>query len=276
MSGQAPVLGILAGGGQLPSLLANAALASGWAVHVVTFEGQAQPRSLPDGLASAASFNIAAVGKILAYLKANKVSHVVMGGALHKPSLFRLRPDVKGVQLLARVRGFHDDALLRAVAGFLEDEGFKVLPVTDLLPTLAATAGVWGKYVPSEADKADMALGMRVLAAMGDLDIGQAVVVHKGAVLGVEAVEGTDTLVARCAALRGTLGKKERAGWLVKAAKPRQTDLADLPTIGPATLELLAMHGYKGVAAQAGKVLVLNRDEVVRAADAAGVVVVGC
>lgn len=269
------VLAILAGGGQLPALLAEAALAKGWPVHVVTFDGQAAPRGVPDGVASRAGFNIAAVGQVLAYLKANKVSHVVMGGHLHKPSLFRLRPDVKGMQLLARVRGFHDDALLRAVAGFLGDEGFTVLPVTDLLPALMAGEGVWGKYMPGEADRADIALGMEVVAALGNLDIGQAVVVHKGAVLGVEAVEGTDTLVSRCAALRGAMGKKEKAGWLVKAAKPNQTDLADLPTIGPATVELLALHNYKGVAVSVGRTLVVQREEVIAAADKAGVVVMG-
>ncbi|MCP5405080.1 MAG: UDP-2,3-diacylglucosamine diphosphatase LpxI [Pseudomonadaceae bacterium] len=270
-----PVLAILAGGGSLPALVAGAALAQGFEVQVVTFDGQAAPRGLPEGVAGQASFNIAAVGKILAHLKAHKVSHVVMAGALHKPSLFRLRPDVKGVQLLARVKGFHDDALLRGVAGFLADEGFTVLPVTDLLPALAAKDGVWGKYAPSEADKADIALGMEVLRAMGGLDIGQAVVVHRGTVLGVEAVEGTDGLIARCAALRGPLGKQERAGWLIKAAKPSQTDLADLPTIGPATVELLALHGYKGVAVQAGKTLVVDGEKVVAVADGHGVVGVG-
>lgn len=270
-----PTLAILSGGGTLPALVASAALGEGWEVQVITFEGQPQPRELPSGVAGVATFNIAAVGNILTHMKANKVTHVALAGNLNKPSLFRLRPDVKGLALLSRVRGFHDDALLRAISGFLADEGMTVVPVTDLLPQLRAAAGVWGKVEPSATDNTDIALGLEVLTALGALDIGQAVVVHKGAVLGVEAVEGTDNLIARCAPLRGDLGKHERAGWLVKAAKPTQTDLADLPTIGPATVELLAVHGYKGVAVLAGSTLVLDYARLVSVADLAGVGVVG-
>ncbi|MFZ2587824.1 MAG: UDP-2,3-diacylglucosamine diphosphatase LpxI, partial [Alphaproteobacteria bacterium] len=255
---------VLAGGGSLPALVVQGALGRGWGVNVVTFGGQPQPDGIPASVGQVC-FNIAGVGRIVAHLKAKKVTHVVLAGHLHKPSLFSLRPDAKGLALLARVRGFHDDAVLRAVTGLLHDEGFTVMSVPEIVPDVRAAAGVWGKLKPTAADEADIALGFEVVRAMGALDIGQAVVVHKGVVLGVEGVEGTDALIARCAALRGPLKKGEKAGWLVKAAKPAQTDLADLPTVGAATARTLATHGYKGLAVEAGRTLVLGLEEMRKA-----------
>lgn len=268
-------LALLSGGGQLPVMLAAAAKSSGWPVHVVAFSGQPQPDDFVTPVASHATFNIASVGKILAHLKAHKITHVVMGGNLNKPSLFQLRPDVKGLKLLASFRHYHDDHLLRGITDFLVAEGFEVLPVTDLLPGLKAPAGVLGKFKPSAEDEADIGLGLTALRTLGELDIGQAVVVYKGAVIGVEAVEGTDALMARCAGLRGELAKQEKGGWLVKAAKPNQTKMADLPTVGPRTLELLAHYHYKGVAVQADTTLLIDQPKLITMADAAGVSVVG-
>ena len=269
-----PTLALLSGGGTLPAMVAGAAHAKGWPVHLLTFEGQPQP-AIAAPLASAATFNIARIGAILAHLKAQRATHVVLAGNLSKPNILKLRPDFTGLKLLPRFGGdFHDDNLLRTIAAFLHEQGFTVLPVTDLLPALAAPAGPLGKHRPTKADLADIEMAFEKLKHLGNADIGQSVIVMDGVVLGVEAIEGTDALIERCAPLR-KLKKGERGGWLVKAAKPAQTNLADLPAVGPATLELLAEHGYRGLAVQAGKTLLLDSPTLTMLADKSGLVLLG-
>lgn len=261
---------LLAGGGALPGILARAALARGWEVRAVVFAGQPQPADLPVGV-EVERFPLGQIGHILAHLRAHKVQKVALAGHLEKPSLFNLKPDAAGLKLLARAMMMHDDALLRAVTATLEENGFEVVGVAELMPDLLVPAGVLGKHKPRAEDLEDMGLGRSVLGVLGDLDIGQACVVHKGVVLGVEAVEGTDELITRCAGLRGV---DNRGGVLIKRAKPLQTELADLPVVGLATMKLLVQHHYTGLALGAQKTLVLERDEMVAMADKAGVFVV--
>jgi len=259
-----PALAILAGGGQLPGLLAAAAQAQGWGVHLVTFAGQPQPASnFP--VVSSREFPLGQIGHILAHLKKNKVTHVALAGHLHKPGVLSLKPDAMGLKLLARAVIKHDDALLRAVTDFLEEEGFIITGVKELAPQLVAPAGLLSRAKPDDEEKEDIVLARNTLAVLGDLDIGQAVVVNKGAILGVEAAEGTDALIERCAVLRGD---GDAGGILVKRAKPLQTELADLPFVGPVTLQLLARYGYRGLAVQTGKTLLLNQPELTEIANA--------
>lgn len=267
MSSPTPALALLAGGGRLPGVLALAGQARGWKVHAVTFASQPKPEEFPADV-PCAEFPLGQIGHILAHLKANKTTHVAMAGHLSKPGILSLKPDAMGLKLLARAVIKHDDVLLRVVTTFLQEQGFTIISVQDLMPDMLAPAGLLGKIKPSADDAEDIALARTVLAVVGDLDIGQAVVVHNGAVLGVEAAEGTDALIRRCAELRGPMEKGARAGILVKRAKPTQTDVADLPFAGPTTLELLAEHHYRGLAVQAGRTLLLNRPELIAAANA--------
>jgi DUF1009 family protein len=270
-----PQLALVCGGGSLPALLAAGAAAQGYQVHVVTFEGQPQPHDFIEPPASRVVLPIGAVGRLIAHLKARRVSHVALAGNLNRPSLFGLRPDVHALKILARVRGFSDDLLLRACTDYLQAQGFVVLKVADLAPQLLAPKGVLTKTRPAGQDDADIALAVQTLATLGPLDVGQAAVVHHGMVLGLEAVEGTDVLVERCAALRGPLEKKRRAGILVKLPKPGQTDLADLPTVGPHTLTRLNQLHYRGVAVGAGGTLLLGLPELILSADTSGLFIVG-
>jgi DUF1009 family protein len=250
-------LTILAGGGPLPALLAAAAQAKGWAVSAVTFSGQPQPQGLPATLTTT-EFALGQVGHILAHLKEMNATHVVLAGHINKPSVLALKPDAQGLKLLARALIRHDDALLRSVTDFLHEQGFTVVAVPELIPNLLAPAGALAHARPTAEEQDDIALARTTLAVLGDLDIGQACIVHQGAILGVEAAEGTDELITRCAALRGTAG----GGVLVKRAKALQTDLADLPFVGPTTIELLAKHQYRGLVIQAGRMLVLHLPEM--------------
>ena len=257
-----PTLTLLAGGGPLPSLMVAAAQAKGWAVNVVVFEGQPKPQALPTDV-TMQSFALGQVGHIVAHLKATKTTHVALAGHINKPSILALKPDAMGLKLIARAVIKHDDALLRSVTDFLAEQGFTVVAAPELVPNLLAPIGTLAKVRPSAAELEDIALGRSTLAVLGDLDIGQACIVHNGAVLGVEAVEGTDALITRCAPLRGG----EVGGVLVKRAKALQTDLADLPFVGPTTVSLLAEYGYKGLVVQAGRTLMLEQETMIKLAN---------
>lgn len=259
MPKSAPTLALLAGGGKLPGVLAAAAVAKGWHIHVVTFAGQPQPEGI-EKAESRREFPLGQIGHILAHLKAHHVTHVALVGHINKPSLLSLKPDAMGLKILARAVIKHDDALLRSVTNFLESEGFTLTSVQQLVPELLAPTGLLTRTRPSAEELEDIALGRSVLAVVGDLDIGQAAILYNGAVLGVEGVEGTDALIARCADLRGEGAK---GGLLIKRAKPTQTDVADLPFVGPTTLHVLAAHHYRGLAVQAGRTLLLAQSDVI-------------
>jgi DUF1009 family protein len=150
--------------------------------------------------------------------------------------------------------------------GFLVVGADDILGADDLMPL-----GLLGRHRPDDEAKADIEHGMRVAHALGAVDIGQAVIVQQGLVLGVEAAEGTDELLRRCAALR----RDGPGGVLVKMAKPGQERRADRPTIGPRTVALAAASGLRGIAAEAGMALVIDRAELVRVADQAGFFLIG-
>ena len=199
---------------------------------------------------------------------------MVLAGSIRRPSLSSLKVDLRGMRLMgriARAKTKGDDALLSLVIAELEDEGFTVVGADDLIATLCAPSGVIGQRAPDEDAERDIAVGIEAARALGAQDIGQAVVVQAGRVLGVEGVEGTDGLIQRCAALQ----ESGPGAVLVKVKKPGQERRADLPTIGANTIERLAEAGFRGVAVEAGETLILERDQAVARADEHGVFVVG-
>ena len=262
---------ILAGGGYLPVAVSQRILAQGDNALLITFTGQPQPDDILEGVTHIQQA-LGAVGHTLKLLKEHGVEKVVLAGYLSKPKLFTLRPDVKGIALLSRVVRKHDDELLKAVCQLLEEEGMQLVSAQDICPNLLAPEGALGKISPDSSCRADIEIGKSVLQHMSSLDIGQAVLVKDKTVLGVEAVEGTDGLIERCVSLRG---EGEKGGVLVKFPKTQQTQKADLPAIGPKTIEQLAQYGYQGVAVQASGTLLLEREKLIEAADAAGLFVIG-
>jgi UDP-2,3-diacylglucosamine hydrolase len=161
--------------------------------------------------------------------------------------------------------------LLQLLVDELEAEGFRVVGADSLIGDVVAPEGLMTAVGPDAAAERDIALGIEVAGRLGDLDIGQAVVVQQGLVLGVEAAEGTDQLVARCGALR----RDGLGGVLVKLKKPHQERRADLPTIGPDTIRRAAEAGLRGIAVHSGNCLIIARAEVVAVADQTGLFVVG-
>ena len=201
------------------------------------------------------------------------VRRVVFCGHVSRPSLSALRPDFATIGMLARIgrRAMGDDSLLRAIADVVAAEGFEVLGPLDIAPELAAPMGPLTRQRPDDTGKADIARGLEVARHMGLCDVGQSVVVQQGIVLAVEAIEGTDAMLARV----GPLHRKGTAGLMVKISKPGQDLRLDLPTIGVATIANAEAAGLRGIAVEAGRVLVLGRDQVVAEADRRGLFVVG-
>lgn len=272
MSAGQPTLGIIAGGGRLPAQLAESCEAMQRPYFVIAFEGYANLGDLRH--APHAVVRLGAVGEALSHLRQAGATEVVLAGSIRRPSFATLRPDLTGARLLARLSAAFfsgDDALLRAVVRFLEDEGFRVIGVSDVISALLAGEGVLGKIRPDAHAKKDIARGLEVVRALGALDIGQAAIVENGFVLGVEAAEGTDALIARCAALK----RETKAGVLVKARKSGQEMRADLPAIGPGTVETLAEYGFSGIALEAGGGIILDKDMTISKADALGLFIVG-
>jgi UDP-2,3-diacylglucosamine hydrolase len=264
-------VGVIAGSGGLPRRVIDSCRAKGRDVFVLALEGEADPAIVENVPHAWCRIGGAATG--LDLLRANQVGELVLAGGVHRPSLMALRPDWRAAKFFARVgyRALGDDGLLSAIVKELEREGFQVVGADQLLDEAALPEGSLGQVMPDDDALADIAHGMRLARAIGALDIGQAVVVQQGLVLGVEAIEGTDELLRRVAGLR----RDGPRGVLVKVEKPGQERRADRPVIGPQTVVLAAESGLCGIAAEAGATLVLDRAEVIRIADAAGLFVVG-
>ena len=267
-------IGILAGGGRLPLMIAESVVARGEGVHIVAIEGEADP--------DIARFphtwvNWGQIGRMVATLRA-KADRLVIAGGVKRPDLWGIRPDagffLSLPQIVSLLAG-GDDSVLTRVVRFFEAKGLSVCGVHDVAPDLLAGAGRMGGVALGREDEADAELGFAVRQALGVVDAGQAVVVAGGEVLAIEGAEGTDAMLQRVAALPARHALPARRGVLAKGPKPGQELRVDMPAIGPRTIEQAVAAKLAGVALEAGSVLVLDRDEVIGAADAAGCAVHG-
>ncbi|WP_298372153.1 UDP-2,3-diacylglucosamine diphosphatase LpxI [Azospirillum sp.] len=267
----ARALAILAGGGTLPARIAAAVRGQGRDVFVVAFDGHTDPATVA-GLPHLWS-RFGAAGTIIRRLHDEGVGEVVFAGPVKRPSFTELLPDWWTTRFLARVgtRALGDDGLLRAVVRELEEEGFRVVGLHEVLKDLLTVAGPVGSLVPDAEAERDIARAAQVARALGALDVGQGAVVQQGLVLAVEAIEGTDAMLARCA----DLARPGPGGVLVKVKKPNQDRRIDLPTMGVTTIEKAAAAGLRGVALEAGGSLLIDREAVADAADRLGLFVIG-
>ena len=272
MQAEMPVLGILAGGGPFPGRVAAAAVAAGRAVFIVALRGFAEPAVV--GPYVHETIRMGAAGEILAALRRHRCRDLVLVGPVRRPSLFDLRPDAEGTRIMARIgrAAFSgDDGLLAAVVRVLGEEGFRVLGAHEVLTEAVGPPGVLGRVPPDAGAMADIGRAVEVVRALGRVDVGQGCVVQQGVVLAVEAIEGTDAMLARA----GSLARPGPGGVLLKMVKPGQDRRADLPTIGPATLAAAARAGLAGVAFEAGGTLLTDRAGCIAAADASGLFLIG-
>jgi DUF1009 family protein len=260
-------LGLIAGGGNMPLRVIAAARAAGRDVFAVVVQGWADPADfagIPHVIV-----RVGAGGHAIEQFRAHGVRQIVLCGRAQRPSLTAIMPDAGMARMLVRVgvAAFQgDDGLLKAVVRVLEEDGFEVVPSQAIVRDALPPAGLLAGPAPGAEARRDIARGIAVVRALGAVDVGQCAVVQQGLVLGVEAIEGTDALLARCASLR----REGPGGVLVKLVKPGQDRRVDLPTIGPVTIANAAAAGLAGVVIEAGGTIIVDRATTTAAAEAAG------
>ncbi len=266
-------LGVIAGAGALPRKIVAACRESGRAFCVLAFEGSADSEMIRD--VPIQWIKMSSISAALDAARNEGVTELVLVGKIPRPSVLELIRDVRSAKFMAKVgtRMLGDDNILSAVVRELEEvEGFRVIAPETLLENLLSTAGTYGVVNPTSDDLADIKRGLNVVHQIGRLDIGQAAIVQNGFVIGVEAAEGTDRLVERCAEF---VSQELPGGVLVKAAKPTQDRRIDLPAVGLSTVEHVVRAGLRGIAVETGGALIIDRPKMIRAADAAGIFLFG-
>lgn len=256
-------LGLVAGGGPFPARVAEAARASGHEVFVVLlrdFHDDPGLRAYPH-----MEERVGAGGAILQRLRAEGITHLVLCGRAKRLSPLTLWPDAwmaKAIARLGKAVFAGDDTLLRNFIAILGEEGFEVIAPQSLLPSSTAEVGLLAGEAPDEMARADIIRGIGVLRALADHDVGQSVVVQQGLILGIEAVEGTDALLARA----GSLRREGPGGVLVKLAKPGQELRVDAPVVGAITIRHAAEAGLRGIAIEAGRTILADGEGLLAAA----------
>lgn len=271
MPSDAPKLGILAGGGDLPRLLIQACQKAGRDVFVIAFKDQCDAQTVA-GI-DHAWVRLGAAGKSIEALKNAGVVDLVMAGHIRRPSVTALMPDARAVRFLAGgVLNRGDDGVLRTIVSALErEEGFHMVGAHEVLPELLSPQGVMGQISPSLEDQVDIDVAVHAALALGEADKGQAAVAKAGQVVALEDQDGTDAMLKRFTQANGF----DKGGVLAKMTKPGQERRADLPTIGLDTIDHAFAAGLKGIVVEAGGSIMVGREAVVKAADDKGLFLVG-
>lgn len=264
-------IGLIAGGGDLPARLVDAAKASGRAVFVIALDGHCDtPETIG---APYETIRIGAAGKILSRLKAEGCVDVVLAGKVKRPSFASIRPDLRAAKLLAKIglKSLGDDGLLRIIGQELERDGFRLVGAHEIMADLVAPEGTLGAVEPSDQALSDARRGQEIAKVLGSVDVGQGCIVQQGLVLAVEAIEGTDEMIRRSAGY----ARPGVGGVLVKTSKPQQDRRLDLPAIGVTTIEQAHAAGLSGIAVQAGGTMIIDRKNVIAKADELGIFLIG-
>jgi DUF1009 family protein len=271
-------VGIICGGGNFPFAVADAAVRTGRPVVLFGIRGWADATAIaryPHHWAGLGQF-----GRFRRLARAENCRDIVVIGALLRPSLAQLHPDLatlRYVPRIARLLRGGDDHLLSGVARIFEENGFRLLGAHEVAPDILVPPGTLGRHQPSERDRADIARGLALIRTIGPFDVGQAVVVADNYVLAIEAAEGTDGMLDRVATLRRNrrVRLRNHIGVLVKAPKPAQDRRLDLPSIGARTVAAAADAGLAGIAVEANGAITADLAAFIKAADDAGLFVVG-
>jgi DUF1009 family protein len=267
-------LGLIAGNGRFPFLVLEAARGAGHDVTLIAIKEEAFP-GLADLAARAPAaavhwVSLGQLGKCISLLKAAGVRQAVMAGQVKHTKLFAdIVPDMTLLGVLMRLKGRNTDALIAGVADVLREHGIELLDSTAFLAPLLARDGVLTARAPRDAERADVEFGYRIADAIAGLDVGQTIAVKSAAVVAVEAMEGTDEVIARAGRLAGP------GVSIVKVAKPDQDMRFDVPVVGVSTIAAMNAAGATVLSVDAGKTLMIDGDAIIRAADEAGIAIVG-
>ena len=267
-------IGLIAGNGRFPFLVLDAARAQGHDVTIVAAKEEAFPELNAAAARHGSAIHWISLGqlsKCVSVLQDGGVTHAVMAGQVKHTKIFSggIVPDMLFLSVLTRLASKNTDGLIGAVANVLRERGIELMDSTALLQPLLATPGVLTRRPPDDDEQKDFAFGYHMADAIAGLDIGQTIAVKQQAVVAVEAMEGTDEVIARAGRLAGP-GVR-----IVKVAKPKQDMRFDVPVIGVATIKAMQAVGASALSIDAGRTLVLDGDAVVAAANAAGIAVVG-
>ncbi|MGH9346577.1 MAG: LpxI family protein [Vicinamibacterales bacterium] len=267
-------LGLIAGNGRFPFLVLDAARAQGHEVTIIATKEEAF-QELDDAAARHRAaihwISLGQLGTCISLLKAAGATHAVMAGQVKHTKIFAggIRPDLTFLSALTTLRAKNTDGLIGAVAGVLRDQGIELMDSTALLQPLLARPGVLTRRAPTDEERKDFEFGYRMADAIAGLDIGQTIAVKHQAVVAVEAMEGTDEVIARAGHLAGP-GVR-----VVKVAKPDQDMRFDVPVIGLATIQAMRIAGAAALSIDAGRTLILDGDAVFASANEANIVIVG-
>ncbi|MGJ8695137.1 MAG: LpxI family protein [Verrucomicrobiaceae bacterium] len=263
------VIGVIAGNGIYPETFVGEARKHGAKLVAAAFKGETKEElgSLVDEISW---FRVGQLGGVIKFFKKHGVKEAIMVGQIAPRNLFDLWPDLRTLKVLHSVKERNAESLFGAIAAELEKDGIELLPATTFLDDHLAGEGLMYGPALSERDEEDIAFGHAIVKQTSALDIGQSIVVRRGTVLAVEAFEGTDACIKR----GGELGNGKDVA-LVKVSKPNQDMRFDVPVVGPKTIESCREAGVRMIAVEAGKTLILGRDEVKAACEAGKVSLVG-
>jgi len=267
-------LGLIAGNGRFPFLVLDAARGAGHDVIVIAIKEEAFP-DLADVAARPPRaplhwVSLGQLGECITLLEDAGVTRAVMAGQVKHTKLFAdIVPDMTLLGVLTRLKARNTDALISGVANLLRDHGIELIDSTAFLAPLLAREGVLTRRAPNDDERRDLDFGYPVADAIAGLDIGQTIAVKSAAVIAVEAMEGTDAVITRAGQLAG------RGVLIVKVAKPNQDMRFDVPVVGGSTIEAMKATGATLISVDAGKTLMIDPDAIIRAADEAGIAIVG-
>jgi len=267
-------VGIIAGGGDAPTVLINRLREEGINFFILAINQNTNKSILKDTIHK--SVDLGELKKALNFFKDNQVTHICFLGSIKRPSISSLKLDSEAALFIAKL-GFNkfiggDNKLLSSLLGLFEKKGYKILAPEEIAPELITPKGILGKIKPSKTDIMDIELGIKILQATSAFDIGQAVIIEKGYVLGLEAAEGTNNLIKRCKDLKK---EKDNSGVLIKIKKITQDSRIDLPSIGVATIDEIKKSGFNGIALKSGQSFIIDIEKVIKKANQHNIFIVG-
>jgi len=258
-------IGLIAGSGQFPIIFSKEAKSKGFFVYAAAYLNEADP-AIQDYVDAIEWVHLGQIKRLIKFFTKNHISEAVMIGGIKKTRMFSdVKPDMKAISIIAGLRHTHDDGILSAFAGALEDEGINIKASTFLLPDLLAKEGCWTKRKPSRSEKSDINIGWSLAKEIGRLDIGQCIVIGGGSVLAVEAIDGTDATIKR----GGELGNGSAV--VVKVCKPNQDLRFDIPAVGVQTIKTMHEAGARVLVVEEGKAVVFDREEMIDLANKYGI-----
>ena len=263
--------GLIAGNGRFPFLVLDGARRRGVEMVVAAIKEETEPE-IAEQAARVEWVGVGQLGKLIRFFKSESVTHALMAGQVKHHQIFRLNalPDLRMVRMLARLPGKNTDSLIGAVADELAREGITLVDSTTFLEDVLAEAGVMTRRAPSKTERADIEFGLKIAREIARLDLGQTIAVKDGAVIAIEAMEGTDAVIERAGQI--THG---RAFVVIKVAKPDQDMRFDVPVVGPPTIEAMQRAGATALHVTPQKTLLFDKVQLIQRADALRISIVG-